>query len=102
MNELKFLKEEINQLIDKKMDIGENCIKKRENLFNMIYNFSDDYNKNNNNNNKNEDYKIVYGNKKIFSPNPILRMPSSHSVSLIKRKYNNNAVNHNTVNNKYH
>ena len=104
MNELKFLKEEINQLIDKKMDIGENCIKKRENLFNMIYNFSDDYNKNNsnNNNNKNEDYKIVYGNKKIFSPNPILRMPSSHSVSLIKRKYNNNAVNNNTVNNKYH
>jgi hypothetical protein len=99
MNELKFLKEELNHLIDKKMDIGENYIKNRENLFNMIYNFSDDYNKNNNNtNNTNEDYKIVYGNKKIFSPNPLLRMPSSHSISLIKRKYNNN----NIVNNKYH
>ena len=94
MKEFKALKDEIKILKSKKIDIEENYIKHQEELRNLIYVFEEKKNKN-----KKDNLISANGliNKKIFAENQKMRMPSSHSVSIIKRKFKINSG----INNKY-
>lgn len=101
MKEFNALKDEIKILKEKKIDIEENYLRHQEELSNLVYIFE----KNKNKNKKEEKDNLISGdgliNKKIFADNPRMRMPSSHSVSLIKRKFNiNSGIMKNKYNNK--
>lgn len=95
IKEFKDLKDEIQILKNKKVDIEENYIKHREDLMDMVFNFDKKQNQNRINN---KDYLIDNKgliNKKIFVQNPMIRLPSSHSVSVLKRKFKINSGNNN-------
>ena len=100
IKEFRELRDEIKNLKSKKIDIEGNYIKHHENSSNILYNYNDFINKRNINNN--EHNNISSCDQKLFTPNHILRMPSSHSMSIIKRKVNivNNKDNNNRTNRK--
>ena len=92
MKEFNALKDEIKILKTKKIDIEENYLKHQEELRNLMYVFVDKKNKN-----KKDTLISAEGliNKKLFGENQKIRMPSSHSVSIIKRKFKiNSGINH--------
>ena len=92
IKEFKKLKEEIKYLKEKKIDIDENYLKHQEDLANIVYVFEKKpiVNKINN---LIEDEGFI--NRKIFSENPKMRTPSSHSVSVLKRKFKiNSGISH--------
>ena len=97
MKEFKALKDEIKILKSKKIDIEENYIKHQEELRTLIYVFEDKKNKT-----KKDNLISANGliNKKIFTENKKMRMPSSHSVSIIKRKFKINSGKNNKYNKK--
>ena len=94
MNEFKAIKDEINFLKQKKIDVEENYLRHQEELSNIVYIFEKKHSKNKGDNLINKDGLIK---KKVFSENPMIRMPSSHSVSILKRKFKINSG----ISNKY-
>ena len=93
--EFKMLQEEIKKWKGKKLDVEENYLKHLEkmNLMNIFKNMNESKNKRKNSSKK--DYLIDkrgFINKDFLmpAPNPMLRMPSSHSVSVLKRKVSGN------------
>ena len=83
MKEFRAIKDEIKTLKEKKIDLDENYKKHQEALSNIIYIFEKKRIKRKKENTINEEGLMS---KKIFRPNPRMRMPSSHSVSVLKRK----------------
>ena len=100
IKEFNDLRDEIKSLKSKKIDIEGKYIKNNENSSNILYNYNDFINKKNINNNEHNNKSSC--DRKLFSPSHILRMPSSHSMSIIKRKVNivNNKDNNNKTNRK--
>ena len=94
MNEFESIKNEIKFLKEKKFDLDENYKRHQEKLENIVYIFEKKtFNKKKDNLINNEG--LVR--KKIFTKNPMIRMPSSHSVSILKRKFKI----HSGISNKY-
>ena len=92
IKELRTLKGEINFLKEKKLDIDENYLKHQEELANVVYVFDKKPVVNKMNNVKEDDGLI---NRKIIAENPKMRLPSSHSVSILKRKFKiNSGISH--------
>ena len=92
IKELRMLKGEINFLKEKKLDIDENYLKHQEELANAVYVF-DKKPVVNKMNNVMEDDGLI--NRKIIAENPKMRLPSSLSVSILKRKFNiNSGISH--------
>ena len=92
IKELRMLKGEINFLKEKKLDIDENYLKHQEELANVVYVFDKKPVVNKMNNVKEDDGLI---NRKIIAENPKMRLPSSHSVSILKRKFKiNSGISH--------
>ena len=100
MKEFRALKNEIQSLKGKKLDIEENYIKHQEELKNLVFAFDKNKIKKKKDNLINDNGLI---NKKIFTENnPMMRMPSSHSVSIIKRKFKiNSGINNKFTNKNY-
>ena len=95
IKEFKDLKDEIQILKTKKVDIEENYIKHKEDLMDLVFNFGKKQNQNRINNKLYliDNKKLI--NKKILAQNPMIRLPSSHSVSVLKRKFKINNGNNN-------
>ena len=92
IKELRTLKGEINFLKEKKLDIDENYLKHQEELANAVYVFDKKPVVNKMNNVKEDDGLI---NRKIIAENPKMRLSSSHSVSVLKRKFKiNSGISH--------
>ena len=83
MKEFREIKDEIKFLKGKKIDLDENYKNHQKELSNAIYIFEKKRIKKKKENIMNEEGLI---NKKIIAENPRMRMPSSHSVSILKRK----------------
>ena len=84
MKEFKAIKDEIKFLKQKKIDVEENYLRHQEELSNIIYIFEKKPFKNKKDNLINKDGLIK---NKLLPENPMIRMPSSHSVSILKRKF---------------
>ena len=84
MKEFKAIKDEIKFLKQKKIDVEENYLRHQEELSNIIYIFEKKPFKNKKDNLINKDGLVK---NKLLSENPMIRMPSSHSVSILKRKF---------------
>ena len=94
MKEFRAIKEEIKFLKEKKLDIDENYKRHQDELAEIVYIFEKKpINDKKDNLNINDNLM----NKKIFTENPSIRMPSSHSVSILKRKFKINSG----ISNKY-
>ena len=94
MKEFKAIKDEIEFLKRKKIDVEENYLRHQEQLSNIVYIFEKKKVKNKKDNLNDKDQLIK---NKVFSENPMIRMPSSHSVSILKRKFKINSG----ISNKY-
>ena len=94
MKEFRAIKEEIKFLKEKKIDIDENYKRHQDELAEIVYIFEKKpINEKKDSLNINDNLM----NKKIFTENPRIRMPSSHSVSILKRKFKINSG----ISNKY-
>ena len=82
MKEFRAIKDEIKILKEKKIDLDENYKKHQEALSDIV-NIFEKRNEKKKENIINEEGLI---NKRRFRKNPRMRMPSSHSVSILKRK----------------
>ena len=94
MKEFKAIKDEIKFLKQKKLDVEENYLRHQEELSNIVYIFEKKQVKNKKDNLINKDNLM---NNNLLSENPMIRMPSSHSVSILKRKFKINSG----ISNKY-
>ena len=94
MKEFRAIKEEIKFLKEKKLDIDENYKRHQDELAEIVYTFEKKH-FNDKKDNLNIDDNLM--NKKIFTENSRIRMPSSHSVSILKRKFKINSG----ISNKY-
>ena len=94
MEEFKAIKDEIKFLKQKKLDVEENYLRHQEELSNIVYIFEKKQVKNKKDNLINKDNLM---NNNLLSENPMIRMPSSHSVSILKRKFKINSG----ISNKY-
>ena len=94
IKELRRLKDEIKFLKEKKIDIDDNYLKHQEELSNIVYVFEKKPIVKKKNNLLDDDGLL---NRKIIADNPKMRLPSSHSVSILKRKFKINSG----ISNKY-
>lgn len=88
LNELRSLKNQLQELKNKKLDVDENYLRNNKEFINYLFNFKEKPYLNNNKYIGNKEQNII---KKIFNENPMIRLPSSHSVSILKRRFSINS-----------
>ena len=95
LNQLRALKDQLQSLKEKKLDVDENYLKNKKEFINYLFNIKENPYLNNNKYLGNKERNII---KKIFNENPATRLPSSHSVTLLKRRFSINSGLKNEIN----
>ena len=88
LNQLRDLKDQLQSLKGKKLDVDENYLRNKKEFINYLFNIKENPYLNNNKFLGNKERNII---KKIFNENPATRLPSSHSVTLLKRRFTINS-----------
>jgi len=97
LNELRNLKDQLQAIKEKKLDVDENYLRNNKEFINYLFNIKENPCLNNN--------KYLLGNKerniirKISNENPMTRLPSSHSVTILKRRFTINSELKNKIKN---
>ena len=88
LNQLMALKNQLQSLKGKKLDVDENYLRNKKEFINYLFNIKEKPYLNNNKYLGNKERNII---KKIFNENPTTRLPSSHSVTILKRRFTINS-----------
>ena len=89
------MKDQLQSLKEKKLDVDENYLRNKKEFINYLFNIKENPYLNNNKYLGNKERNII---KKIFNENPATRLPSSHSVTLLKRRFSINSGLKNEIN----